>query len=55
MVSAIDTLLHPIVVTSMIYHNFQAFSDVATPVRAIAELTAAALVHELPGQESRQG
>jgi poly(3-hydroxybutyrate) depolymerase len=49
MVSAIDTLLHPLVVTPMIYHNFQAFSDIARPVRAIAELAAAALAQPVPG------
>jgi poly(3-hydroxybutyrate) depolymerase len=49
MVSAIDTLLHPLVVTPMIYHNFQAFSDIARPVRAIAELAAAALAQPAPG------
>jgi len=49
MVSAIDTLLHPLVVTLMIYHNFQAFSDIARPVRAIAELAAAALAQPVPG------
>src|SRR2546429_3337347 len=41
MVSAIDTLLSRLVVTPMIYHNFQAFSNIARPVRAIAELAAA--------------
>jgi poly(3-hydroxybutyrate) depolymerase len=49
MVSAIDTLLHPLVVTPMIYHNFQAFSDIARPVRAITELAAAALALPVPG------
>jgi poly(3-hydroxybutyrate) depolymerase len=49
MVSAIDTLLHPFVVTPMIYHNFQAFSDIARPVRAITELAAAALALPVPG------
>src|SRR6266481_6473938 len=49
MVSAIDTLLHPLVVTPMIYHNFQAFSDIARPVRAIAELAAVALAQPVPG------
>src|SRR5437667_12856783 len=49
MVPAIDTLLHPLVVTPMIYHNFQAFSDIAGPVRAIAELAAAALAQPVPG------
>src|SRR3984893_5866191 len=49
MVSAIDTLLHPFVVTPMIYHNFQAFSDIARPVRAIADLAAAALALPVPG------
>ena len=33
----------------MIYHNFQAFSDIARPVRAIAELAATALVQPEPG------
>jgi poly(3-hydroxybutyrate) depolymerase len=33
----------------MIYHNFQAFSDIARPVRAIAELAAAALAQPVPG------
>jgi poly(3-hydroxybutyrate) depolymerase len=33
----------------MIYHNFQAFSDVARPVRAIAELAAVALAQPVPG------
>ena len=33
----------------MIYHNFQAFSDIARPVRAITELAAAALALPVPG------
>ena len=33
----------------MICHNFQAFSDIAGPVRAIAELAAAALAQPMPG------
>ena len=33
----------------MIYQNFQAYSDIAGPVRAIADMAAAALVQPLPG------
>ncbi len=33
----------------MIYHNFQAFSDITRPVRAVAELAAASLAHPVPG------
>jgi poly(3-hydroxybutyrate) depolymerase len=33
----------------MIYQNFQAYSDIAHPVRAIADLVAAALSQPLPG------
>jgi poly(3-hydroxybutyrate) depolymerase len=33
----------------MIYQNFQAYSDMAGPVRAFADLAAAALGHPLPG------
>ncbi len=33
----------------MIYQNFQAYSDMAGPVRAFADLAAAALAHPLPG------
>ena len=38
----------------MLYQNFQAYSDMAGPVRAIAEMAAAALAHPLPGM-SRNG
>jgi poly-beta-hydroxyalkanoate depolymerase len=33
----------------LIYQNFQAYSDFARPVRAIADLAAAALAQPLPG------
>ena len=33
----------------MIYQNFQAYSDITGPMRAIADMAAAALVHPLPG------
>ena len=33
----------------MIYQNFQAYSDIAGPVRAVADMAAAALVQPLPG------
>ena len=33
----------------MIYQNFQAYSDIAGPVRAIADMAAAALAQPLPG------
>jgi hypothetical protein len=33
----------------MIYQNFQNYSDIVGPVRAIAEMTAAALAQPLPG------
>jgi len=33
----------------VIYQNFQAYSDIAGPVRAIADMAAAALVQPLPG------
>src|SRR5712691_6405159 len=33
----------------MIYQNFQAYSDISRPVRAIAEVAAAALAQPLPG------
>jgi len=36
-------------VTLVIYQNFQAYSDITGPVRAIADMAAAALVHPLPG------
>jgi polyhydroxyalkanoate depolymerase len=36
-------------VTLLIYQNFQAYSDFARPVRAIADLAAAALAQPLPG------
>src|SRR6202043_3600510 len=38
----------------MIYQNFQAYSDMAGPVRAFADMAAAALAHPLPGM-SRNG
>jgi poly-beta-hydroxyalkanoate depolymerase len=33
----------------MIYQSFQAYSDMSGPVRAIADLAAAALAQRLPG------
>src|ERR1700736_6988726 len=38
----------------MIYQNFQAYSDMAGPVRAFADLAAATLAQPLPGM-SRNG
>jgi poly-beta-hydroxyalkanoate depolymerase len=38
----------------MIYQNFQAYSDMAGPVRAIADIAANVLAHPLPGL-SRNG
>jgi poly(3-hydroxybutyrate) depolymerase len=49
MVSAIDTLLRRFVVSPMIYHNFQVLSDIARPVRMIAELASASLAQHVPG------
>jgi hypothetical protein len=33
----------------MIYENFQAYSDMAGPVRGIADIAANVLAHPLPG------
>jgi poly(3-hydroxybutyrate) depolymerase len=33
----------------MLYQSFQAYSDMAGPVRGLADLAAAALAHPLPG------
>ncbi|HKM72131.1 MAG TPA: polyhydroxyalkanoate depolymerase, partial [Stellaceae bacterium] len=38
----------------MIYQNFQAYSDITGPVRAIADMAATALARSLPGL-SRNG
>jgi len=39
----------------MIYHNFQALSDIARPVRAIAEAAAASLAQPVPGMSRNAG